>query len=448
MPVNFVGVRHIIEALLPQVPRGGAVALISSVAGMGYREEPREAAASCCATTALRERARLVRREPGRRERLSRLEAGAERLHEAARLAARPARGPPELRCSRRPPIHRCFRSSTHRPAARRTSTSSSTLRSAALRRAAEMADPLILLNSDAARFVSGHRPRGRLRLPRRGPRRRAAGTPPVRGEGDERRRAARATTGRLQPIDAERFFREALPDAFAEHREEASPRARPHLRLRPLSIETPDAAATVLWRGDHAEVALGAGPRRQCRLAAPRRGVHATSCPISRHRWRCSARVRSTLPAGVSAICSIRWLVLRAALDGRAIHTPGSVTFRDRDGAPLDLDRAFAPDDDPAEMTPLPRTRPASCTCGALLDPARHGSDPRPTWTPRRAHYRDGDGRSWWVTMRDGARRLVRLQSLRCGVARRPRSSLEDPRFPADRSADRRRPPPPGPGR
>ena len=38
MVVNFVGVRHVIEALLPRIPRGGAVALISSVAGIGYRK--------------------------------------------------------------------------------------------------------------------------------------------------------------------------------------------------------------------------------------------------------------------------------------------------------------------------------------------------------------------------------------------------------------------------
>jgi len=36
MRVNFVGVRAITEALLPRVPRGGSVSLISSVAGIGY----------------------------------------------------------------------------------------------------------------------------------------------------------------------------------------------------------------------------------------------------------------------------------------------------------------------------------------------------------------------------------------------------------------------------
>jgi NAD(P)-dependent dehydrogenase (short-subunit alcohol dehydrogenase family) len=38
MTVNFIGVRHCIESLLPRVPKGGAVALISSVAGIGYKK--------------------------------------------------------------------------------------------------------------------------------------------------------------------------------------------------------------------------------------------------------------------------------------------------------------------------------------------------------------------------------------------------------------------------
>src|SRR5205814_7360071 len=36
----------------------------------------------------------------------------------------------------------------------------------------------------------------------------------------------------------------------------------------------------------------------------------------------------------------------LRAAIDARPVHEPGSVDFHDRDGAPLDLRRAFRVDD------------------------------------------------------------------------------------------------------
>jgi NAD(P)-dependent dehydrogenase (short-subunit alcohol dehydrogenase family) len=37
MLVNFVGLRHLTESLLPRIPDGGAVASITSVAGMGWR---------------------------------------------------------------------------------------------------------------------------------------------------------------------------------------------------------------------------------------------------------------------------------------------------------------------------------------------------------------------------------------------------------------------------
>ena len=36
--VNFVGLRHLTESVLPRIPEGGAVASITSVAGMGWRK--------------------------------------------------------------------------------------------------------------------------------------------------------------------------------------------------------------------------------------------------------------------------------------------------------------------------------------------------------------------------------------------------------------------------
>ena len=44
-------------------------------------------------------------------------------------------------------------------------------------------------------------------------------------------------------------------------------------------------------------------------------------------------------------------WVVLRAVIDERPIYTPGSISLRAPDGAPLELGRSFRPDDDPAEM-------------------------------------------------------------------------------------------------
>lgn len=46
-----------------------------------------------------------------------------------------------------------------------------------------------------------------------------------------------------------------------------------------------------------------------------------------------------------------IRWeKALRALVDGRAAWSPGAVDFADPDGQPLDLERSFRTDDDPAE--------------------------------------------------------------------------------------------------
>ena len=44
-------------------------------------------------------------------------------------------------------------------------------------------------------------------------------------------------------------------------------------------------------------------------------------------------------------------WPVLRAIIDGRPVHEPGDIDFRDRDGRPLDLGRSFTPDDNDAEI-------------------------------------------------------------------------------------------------
>ena len=42
---------------------------------------------------------------------------------------------------------------------------------------------------------------------------------------------------------------------------------------------------------------------------------------------------------------------VLRCLLDGRPVYEPGTITFEDRQGAPLDLKQSFSLDDDPDEI-------------------------------------------------------------------------------------------------
>jgi hypothetical protein len=230
---------------------------------------------------------------------------------------------------------------------------------------------------------------------------------------------------GPAPPIDAQQFFCASLPGAFAQHAEKIAPGAA-HLRLRPLTIEAPDASATVFWRGDRAQVAPGAGPDGSVvwRLSAEAFTdfVRDQSTPMGMF----SSGQLAVTGGGLGDLLDW-WLVLRAALDGRAIHTPGSVSFRDRDGSPLDLDRAFGVDDDPAEMTHFLHEAGFLHLRGWLdterMDQISADMD------AAAGDYRDGDGRSWWVTTRDGARRLVRMQSF---DAESPATAelLEDPAF------------------
>jgi len=47
MLVNFAGLRHLTETLLPRIPKGGAIASITSVAGMGFRKNLENVKALC-----------------------------------------------------------------------------------------------------------------------------------------------------------------------------------------------------------------------------------------------------------------------------------------------------------------------------------------------------------------------------------------------------------------
>jgi hypothetical protein len=120
-------------------------------------------------------------------------------------------------------------------------------------------------------------------------------------------------------------------------------------------------------------------------------------------------------------------WLVLRAALDERPLYVPGSVDFRDRDGAPLDLARSFAPDDDAAEL------RQFLHEAGFLHLRGVFGEEEMAAISAdmdRAApSYRDGDGQSWWATVASGERRVVRMQSF---DRHSPTAAalLADPRF------------------
>ncbi|NUU25898.1 MAG: phytanoyl-CoA dioxygenase [Streptomycetaceae bacterium] len=99
-------------------------------------------------------------------------------------------------------------------------------------------------------------------------------------------------------------------------------------------------------------------------------------------------------------------WLAL---LEGWPIVNDDAITFHDRHGASLPLDRAFTPDDDPADVAHFLREAGFLHLRGWTdPDAMPRISDDIDRVLP---NYREGDGRSWWATLDDGTRRCVRLQ-------------------------------------
>lgn len=96
--------------------------------------------------------------------------------------------------------------------------------------------------------------------------------------------------------------------------------------------------------------------------------------------------------------------------LEGWPAATDG-LAFVDRQGRPLDLQRGFTPDDDPADIAHFLREAGYLHLKG-WLDPADMTaiSADMDRVLPS---YAEGDGKSWWATTRDGSRVCVRMQDI-----------------------------------
>lgn len=99
---------------------------------------------------------------------------------------------------------------------------------------------------------------------------------------------------------------------------------------------------------------------------------------------------------------------VLRALLDGRAVHESGAIVLKSRDGQALDLKRRFRMDDDPAEIAHFLTeagflhvtgvfTEDEMAAVGADIDEAIAMAEP-------------DDGASWWAGDSHGVQQAVRI--------------------------------------
>ncbi|MCU1498771.1 MAG: hypothetical protein JWM47_2724 [Acidimicrobiales bacterium] len=202
--------------------------------------------------------------------------------------------------------------------------------------------------------------------------------------------------TPTIAPVE---FFDEELPRRLAGATELLA--STDGLDLRPLVVRVGDAAWRLERTGGRVQVGRWDGDA----------GAEVRLEPD----WLSDLVVDQTTPIGLmtSGRLDLRgagigrlldwWLVLRCVLDGRPVHTPGSLDLPDR------LDRSFSLDDDPADMFAFLAsagflhvrgvfTEAEMAAVSADMDVAASG-------------YSPGDGHSWWATMADGSDRLVRMQ-------------------------------------
>ena len=99
---------------------------------------------------------------------------------------------------------------------------------------------------------------------------------------------------------------------------------------------------------------------------------------------------------------------ILRALLDGRKVHETGDIDFRDLEGAPLDLDREFTPDDDREEIGHF-LSEAGFLHITGVFDEDEMAVISRDVddWIARAT---PDDGESWWATDEDGLDQAVRV--------------------------------------
>lgn len=201
--------------------------------------------------------------------------------------------------------------------------------------------------------------------------------------------------------VTATEFLDEYLPERFAMETDIVASSER--LDLRPLAVRV-DGVTWTLWRDTTLRVA-----RATATTPEPVETWDLTEAQLA------DVVTDQVTPVGLMTsgelvlerqrIARVMdwWLVWRALLDGRTIYAPGDVSVDD------DLTRSFTLRDPVAEMRSFLETNGYLHLRG-VFDPTameRISADmdtAAPTYTP-------DDGNSWWATLADGTRRVVRMQ-------------------------------------
>jgi len=208
-----------------------------------------------------------------------------------------------------------------------------------------------------------------------------------------------------IRTIDIADWIDHELPTLLAEHGHLAAPGAA-ELGVRPFTFAVDAGAVTMRLdagritaeRGDTGEACVRLGDDDLVAV------INDTKTPMTFVTGGTLDMVRGNLGNFLDW-----WVVLRSLVDGRAVHTRGSVDFRDRDGGPLHLHRGFTPDDDDADIAHF-LAEAGFLHLRGWFDEEQMAaiSADMDTALPT---YAEGDGRSWWAGTADGRRRCVRMQ-------------------------------------
>jgi len=208
-----------------------------------------------------------------------------------------------------------------------------------------------------------------------------------------------------IRPIGARAFFEEALPELVARNAGLAAAGAA-ELGVEPFAVETPAGRWTLSPAGDSFALTRGADAPAAVRLSEEDLSdvVQDLKTPMT---FLTGGRL--DMPRGNLGDFLDWWVVLRALIDARPIHTRGAISFAGRDGGPLDLRRSFGPEDDDAEMAHFLAQAGYLHLRGWFppdaMDAIRRDMD------AALPGYRRGDGRSWWARTKAGDDRCVRMQ-------------------------------------
>ncbi len=198
-------------------------------------------------------------------------------------------------------------------------------------------------------------------------------------------------------PLDPTTFLSDvvdALPDVRAKEAGDAVTR----LGLPPLTLDVDDDVVTFTVDGDRLEVRARADDVLRVEL-----GREAFSDLVQDVSSTFGAQMMGRAQVVRGAFDRfLEWEpVLRCLLDGRPVYEPGTIAFRDRSGAPLDLHRAFTLDDDHDELGHF------LAEAGYLHIAGVFSEDEMAAVSAELdaaiAEAEQGDGASWWARIESG---------------------------------------------